>query len=133
MTDRNPGSPDEAMAQAVQRVLGGLQDPMSGANLLASGMVEGVKAVGGLVQVSLRIDPAQAKAMESLRGEAEAAIGRLPGVRNASVVLTAHRPAAAPARLPAPRAHAHAHAPARLPKARRMAARRHPARRRCRG
>jgi ATP-binding protein involved in chromosome partitioning len=109
MTDRNPGSPDEAMAQAVQRVLGGLRDPISGANLLAGGMVEGVKAVGGLVQVSLRIDPAQAKAMEGLRREAEAAIGRLPGVRNASVVLTAHRPAAAAA---APVPHAHAHGPA---------------------
>jgi ATP-binding protein involved in chromosome partitioning len=105
MTDRDPGSPDEAMAQAVQRVLGGLRDPISGANLLAGGMVEGVKAVGGLVQVSLRIDPAQAKAMEGLRRDAEAAIGRLPGVRNASVVLTAHRPAAAAA----PTAHAHPH------------------------
>jgi ATP-binding protein involved in chromosome partitioning len=109
MTDRNPSGPDEAMAHAVQRVLGGLQDPISGTNLLAGGIVEGVKAVGGLVQVSLRIDPAQAKAMEGLRREAEAAIGRLPGVRNASVVLTAHRAAAAAS--PAPHAHAHGPTP----------------------
>jgi ATP-binding protein involved in chromosome partitioning len=108
MTNREPSSPDDAMAQAVQRVLGGLRNPISGANLLSSDMVEGVKAAGGLVQVSLRIDPAQAKAMEGLRREAEAAIGRLPGVRNASVVLTSHRAAAAPA----PHAHAHAHGPA---------------------
>jgi ATP-binding protein involved in chromosome partitioning len=109
MTDRNPGSPDEAMAQAVQRVLGGLRNPISGANLLASGMVEGVKAAGGLVQVSLRIDPAQAQVMEGVRREAEAAIGRLPGVRNASVVLTSHRATTAAA---APAPHAHAHGPA---------------------
>jgi ATP-binding protein involved in chromosome partitioning len=56
----------------------------------------------GLVQVTLGVDRARAPALEAARRAAEGAIGRLPGVRNATVVLTAHR-APAPAQ-PKPQA-----------------------------
>jgi len=88
-------------AEAVRRVLGGIVDPTSGRDLVSAELVEGVEVRGGLVQVALRATRARAAAMEALGRTAEAAIGRLPGVTNASVVLTAHREATPPAPTPA--------------------------------
>jgi ATP-binding protein involved in chromosome partitioning len=61
-------------------------------------MLEGVHAKDGLVQVTLAIKREDAEAMEPLRARVEARLAGLPGVKNASVVFTAHRqmPAAKP-------------------------------------
>lgn len=63
----------------------------------AADRIDGLQVRGGLVQLSLRADRAEAAAMEAVRREAQAVLARQPGVMNASVVLTAHRPAQAPA------------------------------------
>ena len=75
-----------------------------GSDIVAAGAVEGIQQRDGLVHVTLATDRANAAAMEPVRRQVEAALGRLPGVRNATAVLTAHS-AAPPAKAPAPHAH----------------------------
>ncbi len=63
-------------------------------------MLDGVHVADGLVQVTLAIKREDAAALEPLRVEIEAKLAALPGVKNAAVVFTAHKPA--PASTPAP-------------------------------
>jgi ATP-binding protein involved in chromosome partitioning len=65
-----------------------------GGDVVGAGLVDAVSAKDGMVHVALLTDRAHAPAMEAARAAAEKALKRLPGVLNASVVLTAHRPAA---------------------------------------
>ena len=60
-------------------------------------MLDGIHVQDGLVQVSLAVKREEAPRYEALRREIEAKLSALPGVRNASVVLTAQKPAPAPA------------------------------------
>jgi len=107
---------DDVLASAVQRLLATFRSEDAAQDLLGGTAVEGIVARDGLVQVTLAVDPARAAALESARRTVEGAIARLPGVRNASVVLTAHRQAAAqPA--PPPQPHAHGRPPAPKPTA----------------
>jgi ATP-binding protein involved in chromosome partitioning len=66
--------------------------------------LEGISLRGGLVQVSLATSREEAAGLEPLCREAEAALRALPGVKSATVVLTAHaappQPAPAEALLP---------------------------------
>jgi ATP-binding protein involved in chromosome partitioning len=55
-------------------------------------MLEGVHAHDGLVQVTLAIRREDAQALEPTRAKIETVLARLPGVKNATVVFTAHRP-----------------------------------------
>ena len=74
-------------------------DPASGRDIVSAGLVGDVSQREGLVQVSLLTDRAHAAAMEPIRIAAERALASVAGVRNAAVVLTAHKPgqpAAAP-------------------------------------
>lgn len=87
---------DDAIAAAVRRLVSEFQAEDRTGEVLGGAQIEGVLARDGLVQVSLLVDRARAAAIEPARRAVEAAIGRLPGVRNASVVLTAHRAAAEP-------------------------------------
>jgi ATP-binding protein involved in chromosome partitioning len=91
---------DDSLATAVRRLLAGFQAQDSAGETLGAAVVEGVLVRDGLVQVTLGVDRARAPALEAARRAAEGAIGRLPGVRNATVVLTAHR-APAPVQSPA--------------------------------
>ena len=75
-------------------------DPASGRDIVAAGLVEGMQVKGGLVHVSLLTDRAAAAAMEPVRRAAEGLLAKQPGVRNATVVLTAHS-APAPVAQPA--------------------------------
>jgi ATP-binding protein involved in chromosome partitioning len=59
-------------------------------------MLDGVHAKDGLVQVTLAIKREEAAELEPLRGQIEARLAALPGVKNASVVFTAHREAPPP-------------------------------------
>ena len=68
-------------------------------------MLDGLHVGDGLVQVTLAIKREDAAALEPMRRDVEAAVAKLPGVKNASVVFTAHKappppPPAAAAVLP---------------------------------
>ena len=65
-----------------------------GRDIVTAGLVDGIQVKDGLVQLALRADRAQVGRMERVAAEASALLRRQPGVLNASVVLTAHRPAA---------------------------------------
>ena len=60
------------------------------------GRVGGVAVKEGAVQVSLEVDPGQAREAGDERRAVEDALARLPGVTSATVVLTAERTAAPP-------------------------------------
>jgi ATP-binding protein involved in chromosome partitioning len=84
------------LAEAVRAALAAVRDPASGRDVVSAGMVEGVAARDGMVQVSLSVPRERAREMEPLRAAAEAAAAKVPGVLSATVVLTAARPAAPP-------------------------------------
>ena len=95
----------DALSDALRAALRAIKDPASGRDIVAAGLVEGIEVRGGLVQLTLLTDRAQATAMEPVRREAEALLMRQPGVTNATAILTAHKPPPAPA-VPG---HGHAH------------------------
>lgn len=103
---------DDAIATAVRRLLGNFQAEDAQGDVLGGAEIEGVLVRGGLVQVSLAVARDRAPALDPARRAMEAAIARLPGVTNATVVLTAHRAAPAAA---APAAPAAARPPAQRP------------------
>ncbi len=84
----------EPTQQTLRTALAGITDPASGRDIVAAGLVGDISQRDGLVQVSLLTDRAHAKAMEPVRMAVEKALAAVPGVRNASAVLTAHTPAA---------------------------------------
>ena len=57
-------------------------------------MLDGVHVQDGMVQVTLAIKREDAAELEPLRAKIETVLAGLPGVKNASVVFTAHKPAA---------------------------------------
>ena len=83
-----------------------LVDPVSGQDIVSAGMVRALSVEDGTVRFVLEIDPAQAKALEPVRAEAEARLRRLPGIDKVSAMMTAHSEKAPPelkaARKPAP-------------------------------
>ncbi len=97
-------APSPVSPEALRDVLRGIKEPGTGRDLVAAGLVEGLEVREGLVQVTLLTDRAHAAAMEPVRREVEAALARHPGVVNATAVLTAHKPSAAPVPGPAPKA-----------------------------
>ncbi len=68
-----------------------------GADIVSGGLVDGLTVKDGLVQLALRAERSQVGRMERVAAECAALLRRQPGVLNASVVLTAHRPPAPPA------------------------------------
>ena len=80
-----------AQDDALREALRAIKDPATGVDIVSAGLVEGIEQRGGLVQVSLLTDRAHAAAMEPVRREVEALLGRQPGVTNATAVLTAHK------------------------------------------
>ncbi len=86
--------PRATSPDVLRQALRGIKDP-AGRDIVAAGLVEGIEVRGGLVQVSLLTDRAQAAAMEPVRREVERVLAAQPGVTNATAVLTAHKAAAA--------------------------------------
>ncbi|WP_158927503.1 Mrp/NBP35 family ATP-binding protein [Acidisphaera sp. S103] len=95
----------DTTSDALRAALRAIKDPVSGRDIVTAGLVEGIEVRGGLVQATLLTDRAHAAAMEPVRREAEALLMRQPGVTNATTILTAHKPPAAPAPT-----HGHGHA-----------------------
>jgi len=86
--------------ETVLAALSALRDPDRGADIVSLGMVQGLQVRDGLVSLALEVPRERAAAFEPLRKAAEAAVTALPGVLNATVVLTAHRGGAAAATPP---------------------------------
>ena len=86
MTD-NPTSPSH---DDIWQALDGLTHPVTGADILASKMVQGLVIKQGNVGFSLEIDPAHAEICEDLRQICEERVRGIDGVLSATVVLTAH-------------------------------------------
>jgi ATP-binding protein involved in chromosome partitioning len=84
-----------------------------GVALTNANVLSAISATDGKVFFSINVDAAEARAWESVRAEAEAAVRAIPGVTTAMVALTAERkPGAAPPSRGAPGVQpAHAHRP----------------------
>jgi ATP-binding protein involved in chromosome partitioning len=75
---------------AIMAALRGVPHP-AGGDIVDAGMVAGVQAEGGAVIVALTAQARFGAQMETVRQAAERAVAALPGVRGATVVLTAER------------------------------------------
>ena len=96
---------DDTLAREARSRLATLPDPSGGGDIVATGRVEAIEQRGTLLQVTLRTGRADREAAERLSRQAEALLRAIPGVGNATIVLTAHRNAApAPPPAAAPRA-----------------------------
>jgi ATP-binding protein involved in chromosome partitioning len=97
-----------------QQVLDGLAKVMSprGVALTNANVLSAITVNDGKVFFSINVDAAEARAWESVRAAAEAAVRAIPGVTVAMIALTAERKAGAAASPPpaaAPPPHRHAH------------------------
>src|ERR1700750_3118462 len=94
--------------QQVLERLAGVASP-GGARLTEAKVLSDIAVNDGKVFFSINVDAAEARAWESVRSEAEAAVRAVPGVTVAMVAMTAERKAgSAPAPQPAPHNHSHA-------------------------
>jgi ATP-binding protein involved in chromosome partitioning len=93
-----------------QQVLDGLARVMSprGVALTNAGVLSAITVNDGKVFFSINVDAAEARAWESTRAEAEAAVRAIPGVTVAMIALTAERKAGSTASPPPPPPHRHA-------------------------
>ena len=82
----------EPKRERLDSILRSVRDPDSGRDLVSAGLVDSMQVQGGLVHVALRTDRARAAGMEQVRQQVQRALAAEPGVANATVVLTAHRP-----------------------------------------
>ena len=73
-----------------------LTDPVSGSDLMASGVVRALTVDGGTIRFVMEIAPQAAPRYEALKAEAEALLKTLDGVEAVSIVLTAHEQKAPP-------------------------------------
>jgi ATP-binding protein involved in chromosome partitioning len=99
-----------------QQVLDGLAKVMSprGVALTNANVLSAITVNDGKVFFSINVDAAEARAWESVRAAAEAAVRAIPGVTVAMIALTAERKAGSAAASPPPPAaapppHRHAH------------------------
>jgi ATP-binding protein involved in chromosome partitioning len=93
--------------QQVQDALAKVASPR-GVALTNAGVLSAITVNDGKVFFSINVDAAEARAWESARAAAEAAVRAIPGVDVAMVALTAERKAG-PAPAPAPAPHRHSH------------------------
>jgi ATP-binding protein involved in chromosome partitioning len=74
--------------------------PLTNANVLSA-----ISVTDGKVFFSINVDAAEARAWESVRAQAEAAVRAIPGVTTAMIALTAERKPGSPSAAPQRRAH----------------------------
>ena len=95
-----------ASEQDIRNALSVLKGPDGKTPFLRSGLFGGVSIQGDKAYLSLIADPAQVKALESLRTEVERAVLSVKGIDKALVTFTAERPPQAGGAAPGPRAQA---------------------------
>ena len=88
----------------IAKILDSVQDTGTGHSLLSLSKLEGYTTDGGKLSVALAVGREKAGALAPLCDKAAELLKTLPGVRDAAIILTAHRPAA-PASPPAPKGH----------------------------
>jgi ATP-binding protein involved in chromosome partitioning len=88
--DEKPGEP--GLEQRLMAALRKVAAP-EGGDIVAAGLVEGLRVKDGLVHLALRAKRALLGPMENVAAEATALLRKQPGVLNAAVVLTSHREA----------------------------------------
>src|SRR6202142_346265 len=104
---RNPGdAPVSVTQQQVLEALAKVPSPR-GVALTDANVLSAIAANDGKVFFSINVDAAEARAWESVRAQAEAAVRAIPGVTVAMIALTAERKPGASS----PPPHRHAHAP----------------------
>jgi ATP-binding protein involved in chromosome partitioning len=113
--------------QQVLDALGKVASPR-GVALTNANVLSAITVTDGKVFFSINVDAAEARAWESVRAQAEAAVRAISGVTVAMIALTAERKAGspAPASPPAPHSHPHSHAAAPRPGVQPVAAHRPP-------
>jgi ATP-binding protein involved in chromosome partitioning len=95
-----------------QQVLDALAKVASprGVALTNANVLSAISVTDGKVFFSINVDAAEARAWESVRAQAEAAVRAIPGVSTAMIALTAERkPGSAASPPPSPPPHRHAH------------------------
>src|SRR5580698_4245862 len=103
-----PYSGDATVSITQQQVLDALAKVASprGVALANANVLSAISVTDGKVFFSINVDAAEARAWESVRAQAEAAVRAIPGVTTAMIALTAERKAGAAAP-PPPHRHAH--------------------------
>ncbi|MDJ0638764.1 MAG: Mrp/NBP35 family ATP-binding protein [Paracoccaceae bacterium] len=82
---------------SVTAALKTITDPVAGGDIVASGVVRALNlSDDGAVRFVMEIPPSQAQAYEAVKAEAEAALAKLDGVSQVSIVMTGHTAPAAP-------------------------------------
>jgi len=94
--------------QQVQDALARVGSPR-GVALTNANVLSAITVTDGKVFFSINVDAAEARAWESVRAQAEAAVRAIPGVTVAMIALTAERKAGTAAPPPPPQPHRHAH------------------------
>lgn len=99
------------MSVTQQQVLDALAKVASprGVALTNANVLSAITAADGKVFFSINVDAAEARAWESVRAQAEAAVRAIPGVSVAMIALTAERKPGGAAPPPSPAPHRHAH------------------------
>src|SRR6478672_4979235 len=111
------GSRRRTVSVTQQQVLDALAKVASprGVALTNANVLSAIAVTDGKVFFSINVDAAEARAWESVRAQAEAAVRAIPGVSVAMIALTAERKAGAAAAAPgaaappSPPPHRHAH------------------------
>jgi len=96
----------QQVLEALARVASPRGVPLTNADVLSA-----ITVNDGKVFFSINVDAAEARAWESVRAQAEAAVRAIAGVTVAMIALTAERKPGAAAPAPAPHRHAHGVAP----------------------
>ena len=99
----------------IVKTLEGVRDPVTGQNVVAAGLIEGLATRGGHVTFTVEVPPERGPAAEPLRKACEDAVRKMAGVLSVTAVLTAHRERGArtgaqPAARSGAPGHAHGHA-----------------------
>ncbi|MBK8173722.1 MAG: Mrp/NBP35 family ATP-binding protein [Rhodospirillales bacterium] len=96
----------EVTEQQILDALKCVVDPDRKKDIVSLGMVQGLRIKDGHVAFALEVDPQRGAHLDPLRKQAETLVHKLPGVVTATVVLTAERAPAQPARAQTPPPHA---------------------------
>lgn len=94
----------ELTRDGVLETLKGVNDPITGQDIVSAGMVRALNVEAGKVRFVLEVDPRRASRMESVRAEAEQRLRALEGAETVTVVMTAHTEKPAPEFRPGRRA-----------------------------
>lgn len=99
------------MSVTQQQILNSLKQVASprGVPLTNANVLSAISVTDGKVFFSINVDAAEARAWESVRAQAEAAVRAIPGVTTAMIALTAERKPGSPRPEAAPAPHRHAH------------------------